>query len=137
MIGGRVRTGNNRQERVINVSWIVAVGVCTAFYFFYQWIQSIVGGTLHRIGNNIVDTHLPGDDDDIKPPLGFKYKFEDSNAEIPKTTESDEDWIDVEPKDEDNGPAIPGQFGGHDTISTGRSSAFDAARSQGWSFRGI
>lgn len=33
MMGGRVRTGNTGQERVVNVSWIaVAVGVCTAFY---------------------------------------------------------------------------------------------------------
>lgn len=33
MMGGRVRTGNTGQERVVNVSWIaVVVGVCTAFY---------------------------------------------------------------------------------------------------------
>jgi hypothetical protein len=33
MMGGRVRTGNTGQERVVNVSWIaVAVGVCTVFY---------------------------------------------------------------------------------------------------------
>jgi hypothetical protein len=146
MMGGRVRTGNTGQERVINVSWVaVAVGVCTAFYFFYQWIQSIVGRTLHRIGNNIVDTHLPGDDDDIKPPPGFKHKFEGANAENPLRADSDEEWIDVEPKD--HGPSIPGRFGGNNVddatttpeyeSSTGISSGIDAARSQGWSFKGI
>jgi hypothetical protein len=148
MMGGRVRTGNTGQERVVNVSWIaVAVGVATAFYFFYQWIQSIVGRTLHRIGNNIVDTRLPGDDDDIKPPPGYKHKSENADTEAPKTTESDEDWVDIEPKHEDQGPSIPGQFGEHeadghttmpqDNSSIGQSSGIDIAQSQGWSFRGI
>lgn len=29
---------------------------------------------LVRLGNNIVDTKLPGDDDDLKPPADWKYK---------------------------------------------------------------
>ena len=105
-----------------------------------------MGRTLHRIGNNIVDTHLPGDDDDIKPPTGFKHKFESSNEEIPKPADSDEEWIDIEPKDQ--GPSIPGRFGvndlGAETETTeadhppkGRSSGIDAAHSQGWSFNSI
>jgi hypothetical protein len=103
-----------------------------------------VGRTLHRIGNNIVDTHLPGDDDDIKPPAGFKHKFEGSNEETTKPTDSDEDWIDIEPKD--HGPSIPGRFGGHDLGAeindaneppTGPTSGVDAAHSQGWSFNSI
>lgn len=103
-----------------------------------------MGRTLHRIGNNIVDTHLPGDDDDIKPPAGFKHKFEGSNEETPNPTDSDEEWIDIEPKDQ--GPSIPGRFGGKvlDAETTmpgdpsqGRSSGVDATQSQGWSFNGI
>lgn len=146
--GGRTRTGNTGQERVVNVSWVtIALGLATAFYLFYQWIQSIVGRTLHRIGNNIVDTRLPGDDDDIKPPPGFKNKSADTKADVPKASaESDEEWVDIEPKDHD-GPSIPGRFEGNsagtDTMtyehdySTGRSSGLDAAQSQGWSFNGI
>ena len=109
--------------------------------FFYQWIQSIVGRTLHRIGNNIVDTHLPGDDDDIKPPTGFKHKFDSNNEEAPDPANSDEEWIDIEPKDE--GPSLSGQsrgtgLGAETTIPDdqphGRSSGIDAAHAQRWSF---
>lgn len=71
-VSGRSTTG---RDRAVNVSWImIAFGVITAFYLFYQWIQAIIGRYLQRIGNNIVDTQLPGDDDDLKPPPGFKVE---------------------------------------------------------------
>lgn len=145
--GGRTRTGNTGQERVVNISWIaIAVGVATAFWLFYQWVQSIVGRTLHRIGNNIVDTRLPGDDDDIQAPAGFKHKAAGANADSPPPPAgADDEWVDVEPKD--HGPSIPGRFGGDvvdtdakeskDESSKARSSGIDAARTQGWSFSGI
>jgi hypothetical protein len=46
--------------------------VSSAFYFFYRWVQTIIQKSLQRIGNNIVDTSLPDDDDDLKPPPGWK-----------------------------------------------------------------
>ncbi|RMD43637.1 hypothetical protein DV735_g1491, partial [Chaetothyriales sp. CBS 134920] len=68
---GRMMTG---QSRTANISWIaVLIGILSAFWFFYKWTQKIVNMTLQRIGNNIVNTQLPGDDDDLKPPPGFKY----------------------------------------------------------------
>jgi hypothetical protein len=68
--GGTSTTG---RERMANISWLaVIIGISSAFYFFYQWVQTIIGLTLQRIGNNIVDTQLPGDDDDLKPPPGWK-----------------------------------------------------------------
>ncbi|KAG9768215.1 hypothetical protein ABEF93_000165 [Exophiala dermatitidis] len=86
-ISGRSTTG---RDRAVNVSWIVIVmGVLSASYLFYQWVQTIITKTLQRIGNNIVDTQLPGDDDDLKPPPGFKFdesypKAIDSQASQPK-----------------------------------------------------
>ncbi|KAI1626508.1 hypothetical protein EDD37DRAFT_608068 [Exophiala viscosa] len=78
-VGGRTATG---RDRAVNVSWIVIVmGVLSASYFFYRSVQAIVGKVLQRIGNNIVDTHLPGDDDDLKPPPGFSFGPKDSTAE--------------------------------------------------------
>jgi len=69
-VSGRSATG---RDRAVNISWIVvAMGVLSAAYFFYQFVQTIIGRSLQRIGNNIVDTQLPGDDDDLKPPPGFK-----------------------------------------------------------------
>ncbi|KAK5958203.1 hypothetical protein OHC33_000044 [Knufia fluminis] len=63
------------RDRAINISWIaIVIGVCSAFAFFYKFVQAIVQRSLQRIGNNIVDTQLPGDDDDLKPPSGWKYK---------------------------------------------------------------
>lgn len=62
---GRSTTG---RDRALNVSWVmIAFGVITAFYLFYKWVQAIISRYLQRIGNNIVDTQLPGDDDDLKP----------------------------------------------------------------------
>ena len=66
----RATTG---RDRAVNISWIaVVIGVCSAFVFFYKWVEAFVKRTLQRIGNNIVDTQLPTDDDDLKPPPGWK-----------------------------------------------------------------
>ncbi|KIW74358.1 hypothetical protein Z517_12298 [Fonsecaea pedrosoi CBS 271.37] len=140
-VSGRSATG---RDRAVNVSWIVVVmGILSASYFFYQWVQTIIGKSLQRIGNNIVDTQLPGDDDDIKPPPGFK--FENSS---PDTASSE-----ASPQQDDSSPAnqleeaaepkhvdapriapgvMPGTWG-----SSAYSSALDDAQRQGWSFRGL
>lgn len=69
---GRATTG---RDRAVNVSWLmIAIGVVTAFYLFYQWVQIIIGRYLQRLGNNIVDTQLPDDDEDLKPPPNFNFK---------------------------------------------------------------
>lgn len=68
--GGTATTG---RDRAVNVSWIaVAIGITSAFYFFYKWVQTIIKHTLQRIGNHVVDTSLPGDDEDLKPPADWK-----------------------------------------------------------------
>jgi hypothetical protein len=85
-VSGRATTG---RDRAVNVSWImVAMGVLSATYFFYRWVQSIIGRTLQRVGNNIVDTQLPGDDDDLKPPPGFK--FQESYPDVARSPTSRE-----------------------------------------------
>lgn len=76
-IGGTWSTSGNRaatgRDRAVNISWIaVIIGVCSAFVFFYRWMQAVVQRQLTKLGNNIVDTQLPGDDDDLKPPPGWK-----------------------------------------------------------------
>jgi RING-variant domain len=81
-------TSTTGRDRAANVSWIaIVIGISSAFYFFYQWVQTIIGRTLQRIGNNIVDTQLPGDDDDLKPPPGWKYDTPESNPKA-KAAES-------------------------------------------------
>ena len=78
--GRSTSTTTTGRDRAVNISWIaVVVGISSAFYFFYQWTQTIIGKTLQKIGNNIVDTQLPGDDDDIKPPPGYR-------SDLPKPT---------------------------------------------------
>src|SRR5271170_4881110 len=73
LIGGRRRTSNAGRDNAVNISWAaVAIGVASAIYLFYQWMQSLVAYALLRVGERVVDTHLPGDDDDIKPPPGWK-----------------------------------------------------------------
>lgn len=85
---GRSTTG---RDRALNVSWVmVAFGVVTAFYLFYKWVQAIISRYLQRIGNNIVDTQLPGDDDDLKPPPNFKFEESYPDLVRPKTTETGE-----------------------------------------------
>ena len=70
--GGRSNTG---RDRAVNISWIaIIIGICSAFAFFYRFMSAIIQRWLQRIGNNIVDTQLPGDDDDLKPPAGWKHK---------------------------------------------------------------
>ena len=67
--------GTTGRDRAVNLSWIaIVIGVCSAFAFFYKFVQAIVQRSLQRIGNNIVDTQLPGDDDDLKAPPGWKFK---------------------------------------------------------------
>ena len=98
---GTTTTG---RDRAVNISWIaVVVGILSAFYFFYQWTQTIIGKTLQRIGNNIVDTQLPGDDDDIKPPPGFKF---DAPKPTPDATANDE----KKEKAGDNSTQVAGAF---------------------------
>lgn len=71
-VSGRANTGRNR---AVNISWIaVAIGLATAFVVFYKWVEAIVQRQLQKLGNNIVDTNLPGDDDDLKPPAGWRYQ---------------------------------------------------------------
>ncbi|EXJ69620.1 uncharacterized protein A1O5_07656 [Cladophialophora psammophila CBS 110553] len=140
-VSGRSATG---RDRAVNISWIVvAMGILSASYFFYQWVQTIIGKSLQRIGNNIVDTQLPGDDDDIKPPPGFKFE-----SNYPDTTSSGigAQQSDNVPTGQENettkakdsgiltvGPGVvPGAWG-----SSAHSSALDDAQSQGWSFRGL
>lgn len=57
------------------------MGVLSASYFFYKTVQAIIGKILQHIGNNIVDTQLPGDDEDIKPPPGFNFGADSSNPD--------------------------------------------------------
>ncbi|EXJ81724.1 hypothetical protein A1O1_07789 [Capronia coronata CBS 617.96] len=88
-ISGRSATG---RDRAVNISWIVVVmGVLSASYLFYQWVETIIAKTLQRIGNNIVDTQLPGDDDDIKPPAG--YKFEEGHSKMVDTQDLKQDDV--------------------------------------------
>ncbi|KEF57439.1 uncharacterized protein A1O9_05356 [Exophiala aquamarina CBS 119918] len=111
---GRSTTG---RDRALNVSWVmVAFGVITAFYLFYKWVQAIISRYLQRIGNNIVDTQLPGDDDDLKPPPNFK--FEESYPDL------------VRPK-----AAQPGEIGDEGTFppsaTTSENRLFESHRTQG------
>jgi len=79
-VSGRLTIG---RDRVVNISWIaILIGIASAFYFFYQRVQTIIGRALQWIGNNIVDTQLPGDDDDLKPPPGFKVAATPSDAGV-------------------------------------------------------
>jgi hypothetical protein len=99
---GAATTG---RDRAVNVSWIaVVIGITSAFYFFYKWVQTIIKHTLQRIGNHVVDTSLPGDDDDLKPPPDWKK---------PKHTERSQDDLVAEalfgkdtPADPANTPVI-------------------------------
>lgn len=73
------RTTATGRERVNNIGWVaVVIGIVSAFYFFYQWVQAVIQMSLKRFGHNIVDTQLPGDDDDLKPPPGWKPQTEPS-----------------------------------------------------------
>ncbi|KAK5453402.1 hypothetical protein LTS15_006587 [Exophiala xenobiotica] len=164
-VSGRAPTGRNR---AVNISWIVIVmGVFSAAWLFYQWVQAIIGRWLQRIGNNIVDTQLPGDDDDLKPPANWKYEpsKEDARAESRDSVPLEDEWVkdqaDLTPESEKAGnkpsqvnsaPNQPGSTEEDDstepvttrhsipgafTSATAYSSAVDEAQHQGWSFSGI
>jgi hypothetical protein len=138
-ISGRSTTG---RDRAINVSWIaVAMGILSASYFFYKWVQTIIGKSLSWIGNNIVDTQLPGDDEDLKPPPGWKFEHsypETANAGAGVQQNEGAQTDGTASKENDQEPdtfgrgTMPGTWG-----SAAYSSALDDARSQGWSFRGL
>lgn len=84
------RTTTSGRNRAVNVQWVaLVIGLCSAFAFFYRWVQAIMQRMLVRLGNNIVDTRLPGDDDDLKPPPGWKHQ-PPVNAE-PVSENQDED----------------------------------------------
>lgn len=71
------RTTTTGRDRAINISWVaVLIGMVSAFYFFYQWMQTVIQMSLKRVGNSVVDTAMPGDDDDLKPPAGWKRSSE-------------------------------------------------------------
>ena len=140
-VSGRSATG---RDRAINISWIaVAMGILSASYFFYRSVQTIIGKSLQRIGNNIVDTQLPGDDDDLKPPAGWKFennypenRRSKPDAQQTKNEQSDESDEKVGEKDQESANVeqsnMPGTW-----HSTGYSSALDDAQTQGWSFGGL
>jgi hypothetical protein len=140
-VSGRSATG---RDRAVNISWIaVAMGILSASYFFYKWVQTLIGKSLQRIGNNIVDTKLSGDDDDLKPPPGWKFEhsYPEAKGSEANTDEAENDQPagDGEQAEEINRKsssaghsAMPGMWD-----STGYSSALDDAHSQGWSFRGL
>lgn len=94
--GGRAHTGRNR---AVNISWIaVAIGVATAFAVFYRWVQAIVQRQLQKLGNNIVDTNLPGDNDDLKPPPGWRY-YESQQPSPAEASDISKEGAQKEPAD--------------------------------------
>ncbi|ETN44878.1 uncharacterized protein HMPREF1541_09753 [Cyphellophora europaea CBS 101466] len=162
----RSGTTTTGRDRAVNVSWIaVAIGIMSAFYFFYKWVQTIIGHTLTRIGNNIVDTSLPGDDDDLKPPLDYQPKpsgrkeaesawqaaervreapsrpTSSSNQESPTKSEGPHTRPDAPDQVSEQSEVPEIAVGQRSQIGLdmyrGFSSALDDAREQGWSFVGI
>ena len=161
---GRMNTSTTTtgRDRAVNISWIaVVIGVTSAFYFFYQWVQAIIQKTLQRIGNNIVDTQLPGDDEDIKPPAGWKTapeptptpkgepantadtskphvseptRFDHATNSSGTQTPATPETIAAEALDDE--PVLVGSWPGA-SASTSCSSALHEARDQGWSFASI
>lgn len=72
---GSGRTARTGRDRAADISWLaVVIGIGTAFVFFYKWMETVVGRVLTKIGNNVVDTQLPNDDDDLKPPAGWTFQ---------------------------------------------------------------
>jgi hypothetical protein len=135
-VSGRSNTG---RDRAISISWVaVLMGLLSASYLFYKWVQIIIGKFLQRLGNNIVDTQLPGDDDDLKPPPGWKYQA-DTQEEIltEPTAEGKSEEVESESippsKQPEAGHTLPQRTPGS-WESAGYSSALDDAQNQGWSF---
>ncbi len=153
-------TSTTGRDRATNISWIaVVIGISSAFYFFYQWVQTIIARTLQRIGNNIVDTQLPGDDDDLKPPPGWKYNVPKPPTAPPFTSCTDDAAKPVFPatrtqptSDAQSNPTTEKQSPGVETESSintpgpvllesrvhgsdaAYSTVLDSARDQDWSF---
>jgi len=143
------------------------MGVFSAAWLFYQWVQTIIGRWLQRIGNNIVDTQLPGDDDDLKPPPDWKYEPTkgDDSAETRGSVPLEDEWVKVQAdqtpqfgnagnkssqvnsapnqqtstKEDDSTEPVTTRHSipGAFTSATAYGSAVDEAQHQGWSFRGI
>ncbi|KAJ9634031.1 uncharacterized protein PV06_08514 [Exophiala oligosperma] len=161
-VAGRATTG---RDRAMNVSWIVIVmGIVSATWLFYQGVQTIIRRSLQHIGNNIVDTHLSGDDDDLKPPPDWRYQppanesqdspFEEKGADGPLEDEvSHHDEIpnsDYPRRDSgallstqakvqsssDSARTVNSMPGAFNTGSA-YSSALEGMQEQAWSFRGI
>ncbi len=140
-VSGRSTTG---RDRAINISWIaVAMGILSASYLFYKWVQIIIGKSLSRIGNNIVDTQLPADDEDLKPPPGWKFatsypESASSTHTTPQDSDQEPDENDETNKEKEHEVPSPLQGAMPGTWeSTAYSSALDDAQTQGWSFRGL
>ena len=139
-MSGRSASG---RERAINISWIaVAMGILSASYFFYQWVQTLIGISLQRIGNNIVDTKLPGDDDDLKAPHGWKFENHYPNITSTGATIGQDDICQSDDEGTADENIRKSSSVGHGSMpgmweSAGYASALDDAQSQGWSFRGL
>ncbi|KIW14024.1 hypothetical protein PV08_06805 [Exophiala spinifera] len=153
------------RDRAMNISWIVIVmGILSATWMFYQGVQSIIRRSLQHIGNNIVDTQLPGDDDDLKPPPNWRYQPPADDCHDPPATdersggplEGETSLHEETPKSDtprgDSGERLSTRAEAKDTADSARtlnsmpgafnsssaySSALDGMREQAWSFRGI
>lgn len=105
LIGNRGRTGTTGRDRASNIQWIaVAIGVGSAFYFFYQMVQTVIGRALTRLGDKIVDTQLPRDDDDLKPPAGYKPQETGPGVRATTTANGGQEDVDVSLKQESPSP---------------------------------
>lgn len=153
IMGGRARTPHTGQDRAANISWIaIVIGICSAFYLLYEWVKSIIAAFLARIGNHIVDTQLPGDDDDIKPPATWKpavAKEEtvdgSTSSAHPEASSRAEEMrstmpgvFEDSPSSEAHTPvATTGRTVGASKDDEWESVGLGAAQRQGWSFNGL
>ena len=141
----RNRTAASGQDRMSNISWIaIVIGICSAFYLFYEWVKTIISMSLQHLGNHIVDTQLPGDDDDIKPPAGWE-------APAPPPSETEE--RNAENARSNRSHPMPGLFDAagtntdsneysHNSYETSHpftddTTGIGAAQRQGWSFTNL
>jgi len=111
-------TNQSGRDRAVNISWIaLVIGIFTAFVFFYRWVETFVQRSLVRIGNNIVDTQLPGDDDDLKPPPGWRHQAaEPATANTTENSQKEPASVDgTESKDSVRGTLIP-ELAAHDEL---------------------
>lgn len=142
-VSTRRATANTGRDRAVNVSWIaVAIGITSAFYFFYKWVQTIIKHTLQRIGNHVVDTSLPGDDDDLRPPPDWKPEKSEPSEEAAKssTVSPEATPVVIPPVDEDensDGMASREPKERPEEFLPGQDQGISSAFEQGWSFIGI